>query len=108
MPAMRSMCPVSGGMSDFLVLRGEKVVPETVVGAPVDHVTLPLPTHEPEPDALGDLNRRVVLHDPGLDRAETELGEPERQHAGGGAAGVAAAGLRLVAEHDPVGPGPEV
>src|SRR5687767_4767617 len=90
-------------MSDFLVFGREKVVPEPVVGPPVDEMALPLAADRPETDPCRDLDRRIVLDDPGLDRIESELREPERQHPRGGAARVAMTCMCLVAEDDPVG-----
>lgn len=64
-------------------------------------MTLPLPANRSEVDASGDVDRRVVFDDPCVDGTKTELGESKRQHARGRAAGIASAGVRPIAEHDP-------
>src|SRR5437773_9778597 len=71
-------------------------------------MALSLPADGPEVDIRGDANGRVVLDDPRVDRVESELQEPEREHLGRRPTRVAAAGVRLVAEDDPEGGGLEV
>jgi hypothetical protein len=71
-------------------------------------MTLTLAAERPEVDPLGDADRRVVLDDPGVDAVKPESLERERQHRRNCARGVAAAGVRFVAEHDPQRRAPEV
>ena len=49
-----------------------------------------------------------MFDDPGVNGAEAELGEANRQHARGRAAGITPPGIRAIAEHDPDGGGLEV
>src|SRR3989449_11609551 len=92
----------------LLVLRRQEVEPQTIVAAAVDVMALSLPADGPEVDIRGDANGRVVLDDPRVDRVESELQEPEREHLGRRPTRVAAAGVRLVAEDDPERGGLEV
>src|SRR5688572_15786185 len=78
------------------------------MGPAIDVVALALAAHGTEPDPLGDTDRRVLLDTPGVDRAQPELAEPNRQHCLRRAARVTPPRVRLVAENHPVVGGPEV
>src|SRR5947207_4324177 len=99
--AIRSGSPFASHISNLLVLRGQQIEPQTVVGAAVDVVALSLSANRPEFEAFGDLDRRVVLDDPGMDRTKAELLESERQHLRACSARIPLAGVRLVAKHHP-------
>lgn len=64
-------------------------------------MTLSLPANRSEIDASGDVDRRIVFDDPGMNGTEAELAKSKRQHTRGRAAGITLAGVRAIAEHDP-------
>src|SRR5688572_17278220 len=88
----RSCSMVVSGILYLLVFGRQQVEPQPVVCAAVDVMALPLPADRPEVDALRDVNGRIVLDDPGMNRVEAEFHESERQHLRGGAARVTLAG----------------
>jgi hypothetical protein len=64
-------------------------------------MTLSLPADRPEVDSPRDVDRWVVLDDPGMDRLEPEFLESDGQHLGRGSTRTALTGARLVTEHNP-------
>src|SRR5258708_6746595 len=61
------------------VFAREEVEQQAVVQAAVDHVALPLPADVVVMEAFPDPKRRIVFHDPGVDRVKSELAEQDRK-----------------------------
>src|SRR5688572_18550396 len=100
-PAIRSRSRLMSDISYLLVFGRDHIEPEPVVGFAVDDVTGALPAKRFEVDVTGDLDRRVGVDDPRMNRSKAELLEAQRQHLRRRQARVALPAVRLVAEDDP-------
>ena len=61
------------------VLAGQEIEHQAIVQAAVDVMTLPLPADEAEAEAFYEPQRRVMLHNPGIDRLKAEITECKSQ-----------------------------
>src|SRR5204863_7614636 len=77
--AIRSGSTFASHISNLLVLRGQQIEPQTVVGAVAAVVAPSLSAYRPEVEASGDADRRGVLDDPAIDGAKAVLLESEPQ-----------------------------
>ena len=103
---MRPLAPAPAFLAELPVLGREQVEQQPIVQPAVDHVALPLPSDEAEPEALEASQRRVAVHDPGVHRVQTELGEDEGQELRGREADVSPIGERLLPGYRPQRAGP--
>ena len=71
--------PVPSVILKLPVLAREQVEQQAVVQAAVDAVALALPANEMVVEPVPDPKRRIVFHDPGIDRVKSELSEYQAQ-----------------------------
>src|SRR5947209_3455836 len=98
---IRSCTSDSPVTSQLLVLGGQDVEQDPVVGSPIDVVALPLPSDEAEIRGRADGHRWVMLDSPAIDGDQSEFVESHREHLGHRPGGVTLASIGLLAQHRP-------
>src|SRR5258708_39768463 len=80
----------------------ENVEQEAIVQSGVDGVTLPLSANEAAVEAFYDPQRRVIVHDPRIDRVKSKIPESQAEELRQGECRIPTIADGLVSGNDPI------
>jgi hypothetical protein len=80
----------------------ENVEQEAIVQSAADAVTLPLSANETAVEAFHDPQRRIIVHDPRIDRVKSQIPESQTQELRQGEGRIPTIADGFVAGHDPI------